>query len=183
MLRKDFPNDFGFSVSHTTRKPRGGEAHGVDYFFSTKEEMEKEIAAGLFLEHAAVHSNIYGTSKKAVQAVQDKALVCILDIDVQGVRNIMNNASELDSYYVFIAPPNIQELEKRLRHRGTESEESLKVRLANAEGEMKAAKEMPFDKYIVNDNIDKSYAELKGAIEDKRCDCAKYRGLVAGKAT
>ena len=83
MLRKEFPEDYGFSVSHTTRAPRPGEKDGIDYYFVQKEDMEKEIAAGVFLETAHVHGNIYGTSKKSVDNVSAKCVSCILDIDIQ----------------------------------------------------------------------------------------------------
>ena len=82
-LRKEFPDDFGFSVSHTTREPRTGERDGVDYNFVRKADMEAEIAAGKFLEHANVHGNLYGTSFAAVERVAADGRVCILDIDVQ----------------------------------------------------------------------------------------------------
>ena len=82
-LVKDYPGDFGFSTSHTTRCPREGEIEGVDYHFADKAEMETSIANGEFLEHAHVHANIYGTSKAAVHAVTDMCQICILDIDIQ----------------------------------------------------------------------------------------------------
>lgn len=83
MLRKEFPEDYGFSVSHTTRGPRPGEQHSVDYNFVEKAAMEKEIAEGKFLETAHVHGNIYGTSFEAVQRVSANNKICILDIDIQ----------------------------------------------------------------------------------------------------
>ena len=96
---EEFPNSFGFSVSHTTRAPRGQEVDGVlisisnnqqvDYYFTKKEDMEKEIAEGKFIEHANVHGNIYGTSFASVMKVVDNNKICILDIDVQGVQQLM----------------------------------------------------------------------------------------------
>lgn len=83
MLRKEFPDDFGFSVSHTTRGPRPGERDGVDYYFVDKAAMEQEIAEGKFLETAHVHGNIYGTSYEAVNKVSANNKICILDIDIQ----------------------------------------------------------------------------------------------------
>ena len=83
MLRKEFPDDFGFSVSHTTREPRAGERDGVDYNFVPKPQMEAEVAAGRFLESANVHGNLYGTSYAAVDRVAAANRVCILDIDIQ----------------------------------------------------------------------------------------------------
>lgn len=107
MLMKEFPNEqFGFSVSHTTRGPREGEVDGVHYNFTTVEKMKEDIAAGKFIEHAEVHGRFYGSSVAAVESVQSSGKVCILDIDVQGVKNVKK--SSLDPYYVFIAPPSME---------------------------------------------------------------------------
>lgn len=152
-LMKRFPNDqFGFSVSHTTRKPREGEVNGVHYNFTSVESIKAEIDAGKFIEYAEVHGNYYGTSVDAVKSVQEQGKVCILDIDVQGVRNVKK--SSLKPYYIFIAPPSMEDLEARLRGRGTEKEEDIQKRLANAAGEIKFGKEPGnFDKYLVNGNL------------------------------
>lgn len=117
MLRAEFPDDYGFSVSHTTRAPRPGEVDGEHYHFVDKAAMEKEIAAGLFLEHAAVHGNFYGTSRAAVESVSGQCRSCILDIDIQGVKSCRALGLDVDKY-VFIAPPDIAQLEARLRARG-----------------------------------------------------------------
>ena len=84
MLMTDFPDDFGFSVSHTTRKPRAGEVDGVHYHFSTHDDINAAVARGEFLECAQVHTNLYGTSRAAVEAVQSAGRICVLDIDLQG---------------------------------------------------------------------------------------------------
>jgi guanylate kinase len=126
---KDFPDKFGFSVSHTTRQPRPGEINGTHYHFTVNEEMERGIAAGEFIENAFFANNHYGTSKvippiilcffdffqKAVQQVLDQGKMCILDIDIQGVQSIKR--ANLSSYFILIAPPSLEELEKRLRGR------------------------------------------------------------------
>jgi len=117
MLRKEFPEDYGFSVSHTTRGPRAGERDGVDYYFVEKAAMEREIAEGKFLETAHVHGNIYGTSFEAVNKVSAKDKICILDIDIQGVKSCKRLSFDTDKY-VFIAPPSLADLETRLRGRG-----------------------------------------------------------------
>lgn len=162
---KKFPNNqFGFSVSHTTRNPREGEVNGVHYNFSTVDAMKEEIDQGKFIEYAEVHGNYYGTSVEAVRSVQSKGQVCILDIDCQGVRNV--KSSSLDPYYVFIAPPSMQDLENRLRGRGTEKEEDIVKRLANAQGEMDYGQEEGnFDKYLVNDELKTSSEELCSIIQ------------------
>lgn len=160
MLRKRFSGDqFGFSVSHTTRQPREGEVDGVHYNFSTVEQMKMEIEAGKFIEYANVHGNYYGTSFSAVTSVQSKGQVCILDIDVQGVQIV--KSSTLDPYYIFIAPPSMEALERRLRGRGTESEENILKRLANAKGEMEYGQgEGNFDVYLVNDDLNEAAMAL-----------------------
>ncbi|XP_073005507.1 guanylate kinase 1-like isoform X2 [Typha latifolia] len=133
-LVKDFPNTFGFSVSHTTRSPREKEIDGIHYHFAEREMMEKDIREGKFLESALVHGNLYGTSFEAVEAVTDAGKRCILDIDVQGARSV--RCSSLEALFIFICPPSFEELEKRLRIRGTETEEQIQKRLRNAKEEI-----------------------------------------------
>ncbi|XP_034298474.1 guanylate kinase isoform X3 [Pantherophis guttatus] len=133
-LLRDYDSVFGFSVSHTTRQPRPGEVNGKDYHFVTREEMQKEVEAGEFVEHAEFSGNIYGTSKAAIQAVQAQNQICILDIDLQGVRNIKK--TDLNPIYISVQVPSIEILEKRLRERQTETEESLQKRLQAAATDM-----------------------------------------------
>lgn len=125
---------FTFSVSHTTRKPRPNEEDSVHYYFTTREAFEKGIADGQFLETAEVHGNLYGTSKKAVEDTLAANKVSVLDVDVQGARQIRTTG--VPAYFVFIAPPSLEELEKRLRGRGTESPTSLNGRIKNARQEI-----------------------------------------------
>lgn len=159
LLLEKFPNTFGFSVSHTTRGPREGEVDGVAYHFTAKDKVLKEIEAGLFLEHAEVHGNVYGTSKRAVQDVQEKGKICILDIDIQGVQQVKK--SGIPAKYLFIAPPSMEELEKRLRGRATETEDKIQLRVKNAAGEL-AYGQQPgvFDAILVNQVVDDSFQEL-----------------------
>jgi guanylate kinase len=173
-LRKEFPDDFGFSVSHTTRSPRKGEQNGVDYNFVDKSLMEEEIAKGKFLESANVHGNYYGTSFEAVDKVSSLYKICILDIDIQGVKSCKNANFDADSY-IFISPPNLEILEQRLRGRATDSEESIKKRLAGAKHEMEESKKLKWDAVIVNDDLEKAYRELKAATERARSNCAIAR--------
>eukprot|EP00658_Telonema_sp_P-2_P040555 TRINITY_DN289_c0_g1_i4.p1 TRINITY_DN289_c0_g1~~TRINITY_DN289_c0_g1_i4.p1 ORF type:complete len:249 (+),score=65.33 TRINITY_DN289_c0_g1_i4:146-892(+) len=156
-LLKEAPNRVGFSVSHTTRGPRPGEEDGVHYHFVAKDEMLKMIEAGEFLEYAHVHTNIYGTSKQSVRDVQKQNKICIMDIDVQGAKSIKEIAHDLPSRFVFLAPPSIEELEQRLRGRGTETEEKIQVRIGNARSEMESTKIEGFwDKVLVNNDLDKA---------------------------
>mmetsp|Transcript_44302 Transcript_44302/g.104874 ORF Transcript_44302/g.104874 Transcript_44302/m.104874 type:complete len:648 (-) Transcript_44302:93-2036(-) len=143
-LQKVFPDKFGFSVSHTTRGPRPGEEDGVAYHFTTKESMKADIEADKFLESAEVHGNLYGTSKAAVESVGKAGKICVLDIDVQGAKIIKEKNFFKDIKFIFIYPPSLEELERRLRGRGTETEEKVKTRLANAFGEIEFANQVDF---------------------------------------
>lgn len=152
IIMKRCPGVFGFSVSNTTREPRPGEQDGVHYNFVKVNDMEVAISNGEFIEHAKVHSNYYGTSVKAVESVMHQGKICILDLDTQGVRSVKE--SSLDCKYVFIAPPSIEILEQRLRGRGTETEEKIKLRLENAKKELLYGSEEQgnFDMYVVNND-------------------------------
>lgn len=152
---------FGFSCSHTTRKPREGEVEGVHYHFTTVDEFEKGIAAGKFLENAKVHENYYGTSIDAVKTVTASGKCCILDIDVQGARQV--KASDLDAIIVFISPPSLEELEKRLLLRGTETQKEIQVRSSNAKIEMESLDDGSdlYDYVIVNDSFDSCYSKFR----------------------
>eukprot|EP00736_Rhodelphis_marinus_P014529 Rmarinus@m.3176 len=164
-LMHAFPDDFGFSVSHTTRAPRSGEKNGVHYHFIDKTQMLADIQEGKFIEHAEVHGNLYGTSLAAVQSVGEAGRICVLDIDVQGVRQVKQ--TELQPLCLFVAPPDLAELQTRLKKRGTESEESLTRRLENAKEEIEASKEEGFfDKVIVNDSIDSAFKQLTTSLSD-----------------
>ncbi|OQR95316.1 guanylate kinase [Achlya hypogyna] len=159
-LMTKYPELFGFSVSHTTRGPREGEVNGVAYHFVAIDEFDGEVAKGSFLEHANVHGNRYGTSKFAVEHVQAQEKICILDIDVQGVRQVKNAKMKVN--YLFVAPPSMADLEKRLRGRGTETEDKIKIRIANAKGEVDfGTAEGNFDKVLVNNDLDEAFAELE----------------------
>ena len=158
-LMKEYPGVFGFSVSHTTRAPRPGEKDGQDYHFVPRAEMEKLIEENGFVEKAEVHGNFYGTSIRAVEDVQGQGKIPILDIDVQGVRQVRR--SDVEALYIFVAPPSQDELTKRLTGRGTESAEVIAKRVANSTAEIEASSEPGlFDHVIVNDRLDTAFAEL-----------------------
>jgi guanylate kinase len=122
--------------------------------------MEKAIAAGEFLESADVHGNMYGTSFEAVRTVAAAGRCCILDIDVQGVASCRKAGFEVGAY-VFVAPPSVADLEARLRGRGTETEDKIMKRVAAASGEIEKATAMWWDAWVVNDELDRAYAQLK----------------------
>lgn len=130
MLFAQHPDTFTLSVSHTTRSPRDGERHAVDYHFVSHADFESLIAADGFVEHAKFGGNRYGTSKSTIREQTEKGKVVVLDIEMEGVKQI--KASSIPARFVFVAPPNEDELEKRLRGRGTEKEESIQKRLAQA---------------------------------------------------
>jgi len=157
MKSESLTDRLGFSVSHTTRQPRQGEEDGKDYHFVTRESFSKLVSEGAFIENAEFSGNCYGTSKASVRHCQSMGKLCVLDIDSQGVKSIKK--TDLNPFYVFILPPTLEELERRLRGRRSESEESLQRRLSTAKGEV-AFGQTPgnFDATIVND-------DLEGAVE------------------
>ena len=159
-------HQFGFTVSHTTRKPREGEVNGVHYHFCDMEEMKQQIQKGAFLEFAEVHGNLYGTSLQSLRDVQDQGKRCLLDIDVEGVRSIKKIASEmlLEPKYLFIAPPSLETLKERLVGRGTETPESLAKRTANAKAEVEYGTLQNFDAIVVNNDLDLACKEFSEAV-------------------
>ncbi|XP_061549205.1 guanylate kinase isoform X1 [Phycodurus eques] len=162
-LMKEYSGVFGFSVSHTTRNPRPGEENGKDYHYVTRGAMQAAIDKGEFIESAEFSGNMYGTSRAAVQAVKARNLICILDIDMQGVKNIKK--TDLNPIYISIQPPSLELLEARLRDRKTESEESLQRRLHAAKVDIELSKEPNmFDIIIVNDNLEDAYGHLRDAL-------------------
>lgn len=156
-------NDFHFSVSCTTRARRHDEIDGMSYRFLTEEQFQKHLDADDFLEHAEVHGANYGTLKSELQHIKTGQDV-IFDIDVQGMRKIKAKLAN-DPFFgprlitIFIMPPSIQELEKRLRGRRTDSEEAIVRRLANAAKEMEAWKE--YDYIIINKDSNESAFEIQ----------------------
>ncbi|KAL9547893.1 hypothetical protein MBANPS3_005944 [Mucor bainieri] len=162
-LFSEYPSTFGFSISHTTRKPRPGEVDGKDYHFVEKDDMIKEVEEGKFIESATFSGNMYGTSIKAVEDVVADGKVCMLDIDMQGVQSVKKTA--LNPKYIFVQPPSIEILEERLRGRGTEKEEAILARLAASKKELEyGAIPGSYDSIIINDDLENAYNSLKKAI-------------------
>ena len=149
-----------FSISYTTRKQRPNEVHGRDYFFVTREEFDRMIAAGEFLEHATVFDNSYGTARRQVEESLAAGQDLILEIDWQGAQQIRRALPECHS--IFILPPSRAELERRLRGRGTDSEEVIQRRLRDAAGDMGHWRE--FDFVVVNDDFDRALGELQAIV-------------------
>lgn len=150
-------NDFVLSVSATTRKPRPTETDGVEYFFVDDYQFDRLVARDEMLEWAWVFGlNRYGTPREAVRKQQDQGKIVILEIDLDGARQVRNTAP--DAVQIFIEPPSFSELESRLRGRGTETEEQLKARLETAKEELAAKDE--FDRVFINDDLDKTIDEV-----------------------
>ena len=147
-----------FSISSTTRPPREGEKDGVDYFFLSKDEFLKDIENGEFLEWAEVHGNYYGTSLKPIKKALEENRVVFLDIDVQGFESIKKIYPQIITS-VFVTTKNKDILIKRLKDRGIENEESLKLRLINALNEMKKIDE--YDYLLINDSFEDSVKMLE----------------------
>ena len=161
-------SDFEFTVSHTTRAPRPGEVDGIHYNFVDMESMKTAIGNSEFLEYAEVHGNYYGTSWESMKSIQRRGKRALLDIDVQGVKNIKEmESTSLRPKYVFIAPPSMDVLAERLVGRGTESVESLARRTANARAEVEyGLSEGNFDAIVVNDDLETSTKEFANVIRD-----------------
>jgi guanylate kinase len=155
--------EISFSVSYTTREKRIGEVNGEDYFFISREKFLQMVKKNLFLEWAEVHDELKGTEKQQVADFLKRGNICLLDVDVQGTLSIMKHYP--DAVTVFIQPPSLDELEKRLRKRGTESEEKLRLRLLNAKKELEYA---PLFQYIVfNDRVENAVKSIEEIIKEE----------------
>ncbi|MUM76237.1 guanylate kinase [Pseudodesulfovibrio sp. F-1] len=164
MLRDEFP-EIGFSVSYTTRPPRGHEQDGREYHFVSREAFVAMRSRGEFCEWAEVHGNFYGTATKPVQAMLDQGRDVLFDIDVQGAKQLRRTFP--DGTCVFLLPPSREELVRRLTGRGTDSEASVARRLDNAADEIRQADF--FEYWVVNGSLDSAYQELRAVYLAGRC--------------
>ena len=166
------------SISHTTRPPRPGEQYGRHYYFVERAAFEREVAEGIFLEHAEVHGNFYGTSRKTVQDLLRQGRDVLLEIDWQGAAQIRKAKPDVVS--VFILPPSRAELERRLRGRGSDSAEVIERRLRNSRGEIAHAHE--FDYIIVNDRFEEALDNLQAIVRAVRqrseLQCVRHERLI-----
>jgi len=153
-----------FSISYTTRSPRAGEKNGRDYFFVNSEEFKRMIAAGEFVEWADVFGNLYGTSWKKLQAAQEQGKDVLLDIDVQGHRQVRERLPEAVS--VFVLPPSFRELERRLRHRHSDSPKVIAERLVAARAEVAHWPE--YDYLVVNGRLPRALRALMAVVRASR---------------
>lgn len=152
------------SISHTTRPPRTGEEYGRHYYFVERTEFEREIEEGIFLEHAEVHGNLYGTSRKTVSGLLGQGKDVLLEIDWQGAQQVRK--TKADCVSIFILPPSRHELERRLRGRGSDSAEVIERRLHNSREEIAHAHE--FDYIIVNDRFEDALGDLQAIVRAVR---------------
>lgn len=158
--------NLALTVSVTTRPPRAGETNGVEYEFVTEEGFEKLMAADALVEWAQVHGNLYGTRRTELERVTSDGKDAVLELDVQGMRNVRQ--AGIDAVTIFIAPPTIKELERRIRSRATESDSQIALRMNNARDEMAARFE--FDYVIENDDLDNAVQAVETVIQETRKD-------------
>ncbi|CUG91220.1 guanylate kinase, putative [Bodo saltans] len=164
-LIKEFPESFGYSVSHTTRQARAGEENGVSYHFVDTDNFKELVGKGEFLEHAVVHDTWYGTSEASVRKVLAEDRICFMDLDIVGAQNLKKHPT-LRSMVVFVIPPSFEILEARLTARGTETQAKIQKRLADGKEWVQWFQDHKefFDFHCTNDNLDSCYEDFRHAI-------------------
>ena len=162
-LKTEMPIEY--SVSATTRAPRPGEVHGREYFFLEKAAFEAMIGEKGFLEWAKVYDNYYGTPIQYVQDVLSQGRDCILEIDPQGARQVKERKP--DAVYVFIIPPSMHELERRITQRGTEKIHEIEKRMSSARDEISAMEN--YDYVVINDTVEQAVEKVKAIIIAEKC--------------
>ncbi len=172
LLARD--SDIAMSVSATTRPPRPGEVDGVDYHFVAVERFRAMVEAGEFLEHAKVFDNHYGTPKAPVETVLRQGRDVLFDIDWQGTQQLAQNA-RTDLVSVFILPPSVDELERRLRGRGQDSDEVVAKRMAKAADEMSHWRE--YDYIVVNNDVEQSVRSVEAILHAERLKRDRQAGM------
>lgn len=163
-VRQKVP-DLGYSVSHTSRAPRGQEKNGAEYHFVSKEHFRKMIDNGEFVEWAEVYQDLYGTSVSSLRGQITLGRDVIMDIDVQGARNIKDHFK--DAILIYVLPPSMEILEKRLRERRTDDESKIRTRLEKAAKEIRNC--VSYDYLVFNDRLDEAVEELKSILIAERC--------------
>jgi guanylate kinase len=167
-------DNLSYSVSYTTRGPRPNEVNGREYFFVDRKTFDEMVAGGEFLEWACVHGNFYGTSKQQIAEKTASGIDIVLEVDVQGAASVRQLL--MDSVSVFILPPSFAVLRHRLCARGTDTPESLEVRLRNAPEELRQYSS--FDYVIINDEIDRAVGQLASIIYAERARCVRQERVV-----
>ena len=172
---------FEFSVSCTTRAPRAGEQDGIDYHFTTREHFEELLRDDAFAEYAEVHGNFYGTLKSELTGRLDRGIDVLLDIDVQGAMILKQLCAEDPllsrcAEFVFVSPPSTEVLEQRLRGRGTETEEVILRRLANAKGEIAKLEEYSY--LIINDQLENAVSSFLAMYDTFKLSLKRWKGAI-----
>ena len=165
------------SVSATTRKPRNGEVHGVNYFFLEKEEFTTMIENGEFLEYAQIYDNFYGTPKSAIIECLEKGQDVILEIEMQGAKQIKEVYPE--GVFIFVLPPSLEELKSRIVGRGTETQEEIEKRFSCALEEINQI--VNYDYFIVNEDIEKSVNDVEAIIASEKNKVIRYKNNIIDK--
>ncbi len=171
VLKKD---KFFYSVSATTRSPRPGETDGVNYYFLTKEKFEETAENGGMLEYASYCGNYYGTPKKPVEDMLERGIHVILEIEVQGAMKIKEKCP--DALFIFILPPSLKELRRRLNKRGTETEEVIERRLGEAAGEITQA--CKYDYTVVNGELSEAVDDFLAIIRAEELNVKKSEKII-----
>jgi guanylate kinase len=172
-LRREMPF-LGYSVSHTTRKPREGEQEGRDYYFVGRESFKKLADHGAFVEWAAVYGHFYGTSFTSFQGKLDRGMDVLLDLDIQGAGAIKRHFPA--SVLIFIVPPSLEVLESRLRNRGTDGKEVIRARLKKAKEEIAGFEQ--YDHVVINDKLDQAVAEVRAVVMSEWSRTSRRMSLV-----
>ena len=171
----DWDKTMRFSISATTRPPRSGEEHGREYYFVSRADFDRWVANGEMLEHAEVFGNFYGSPQEPVQAAMDAGRDTVFDIDWQGGQQIRNSILGRDVVSIFILPPSIAELERRLHGRGQDSDAVIRDRMAKSQAEISHWAE--YDYVIVNADLDVAFNDLVTVIEAERQRRDRQPGL------
>ena len=171
-VAQEYP-EMHIGVSHTTRLPRNGEVEGADYYFVDGDRFDELTRAGHFLETATVHGNRYGTSREEVMGVRESGRDIILDIDVQGAEQIRK---QIETVGIFILPPSLEELARRLSLRGTDGDDVIRRRIENARIEIEQAYQ--FDYLVVNRDLDEAVEDVLAIIRAERSRVSRNRALV-----
>ena len=171
LVMADKSLNLAYSVSMTTRPRREHETPGVDYFYVTKEEFQKTLDEDGFLEHAQFVGNYYGTQKAYVEKLRNEGKNVLLEIEVEGAKQVISKCHGSDVVTIFLIPPSMEDLEQRIRKRGTESEEVIQQRLAKAQRELEL--KYAYDYPVINDTVKSAADQIRKIIRDK----IKYLGL------
>ncbi|MTI47731.1 guanylate kinase [Sporosalibacterium faouarense] len=172
LLKKN--KDIQLSISATTRSPRTGEVDGVNYYFEDKEKFKAMIGNNEFLEYAEVYGNYYGTPRKNIEEKLEKGIDVLLEIDIQGALNVKNIYS--DGVFIFVLPPSMEELKKRIIGRGTETQEAIKKRFNSAYKELDYA--FKYDYGVINDEVDEAVKKVEAIIIAEKCKVSRKVDII-----